>query len=79
MEKNDEIQGIRKVGLNYTKAIDNAYYVKGLQHNLLSVSQMCEKGNNVMFTSNEWRMFDSISGNWFFVERGIRMYTKQTS
>ena len=28
-------------------------YVDGLNHNLLSVSQMCDKGNEVVFSSKE--------------------------
>ena len=30
----------------------NAMYVDGLKHNLLSVSQMCDQGNEVIFRSN---------------------------
>ena len=28
-------------------------YVDGLKHNLLSVSQMCDQGNEVVFQSND--------------------------
>eukprot|EP00253_Pinus_taeda_P036618 PITA_36618 len=31
----------------------NVMYVDGLKHNLLSVSQMCDQGNEVVFRSNE--------------------------
>jgi len=30
----------------------NVMYVDGLKHNLLSVSQMCDQGNEVIFRSN---------------------------
>jgi len=60
--KNGEIQGIRQVGSMHTHAIDNVYYVKGLQHNLLSVSQMCDKGNSVLFTAKECKVTNSASG-----------------
>jgi len=30
----------------------NVKYVDGLKHNLLSVSQMCDQGNEVVFRSN---------------------------
>jgi len=30
----------------------NVMYVDGLNHNLLSVSQMCDQGNEVVFRSN---------------------------
>ena len=31
--------------------IEEVALVEGLKHNLLSVSQLCDKGNNVLFTS----------------------------
>ena len=43
--KSGEIQGIGKVGSMDNHAIENVYYVNDLQHNLLSVSQICDKGN----------------------------------
>ena len=46
-----------------THAIENVYYVNGLQHNLLSVSQICDKGNNVLFTEKECRVTNSVTGN----------------
>ena len=46
-----------------THAIENVYYVNGLQHNLLSVSQICDKGNNVFFTEKECRVTNSVTGN----------------
>ena len=30
----------------------NVLFVDGLKHNLLSVNQMCDKGNEVVFRSN---------------------------
>ena len=48
-----------------THAIEDVYYVNGLQHNLLSVSQICDKGNrnNVLFTEKECRVTNSEAGN----------------
>ena len=31
---------------------DDVLYVSGLRHNLLSVSQICDKGHEVIFTKN---------------------------
>ena len=31
---------------------ENVMYVDGLKHNLLSVSKMCDQGNEVIFRSN---------------------------
>eukprot|EP00253_Pinus_taeda_P021264 PITA_21264 len=36
----------------------NVLYVDGLKHNLLSVSQMCDQGNEVIFRSNGCRVRD---------------------
>ena len=59
--KTGEIQGIGKVGINLKQAIDDVYYVNGLQHNLLSISHMCDKGNKVVFTAGECRVINSTT------------------
>jgi Pol polyprotein len=41
--------GVGKVGKDPSKVIDNVYLVEGLKFNLLSVSQLCDKGNQVIF------------------------------
>ena len=56
-----KIQGIGKVGINLKQAIDDVYNVNGLQHNLLSISQMCDKGNKVVFTAGECRVLNSTT------------------
>ena len=40
------------VGKSLNLCIDNVLLVKGLKHNLLSISQFCDKGNDVTFDSN---------------------------
>jgi hypothetical protein len=40
-----------------TKA-QNVLYVDGLKHNLLSVSQMCDQGHNVLFHSKGCKVMD---------------------
>lgn len=37
------------------------YDVEGLKHNLLSVSEMCDKGNDVLFTTFECKVTNSFS------------------
>jgi hypothetical protein len=44
--------------------------VDGLKHNLLSVSQMCDKGCEVVFTSNDYKMKSVNSVQ--VVAKGIR-------
>lgn len=46
-----QILGIGSVGKSPTTSIDNVLFVEGLKHNLLSISQLCDKGNKVSFDS----------------------------
>ena len=50
--KSGTIIGIGKIGESLSHSIDGVYFVDGLMHNLLSVSQLCDKDNLVVFTSN---------------------------
>ncbi|XP_070002347.1 uncharacterized protein [Nicotiana sylvestris] len=43
--KKGYILGVRKVGKSHTHSIEKVYYVNGLKYSLLSVSQICDKGN----------------------------------
>ena len=45
------ITGVGKIGSSESKALEDVYLVEGLKHNLLSISQLCDKGNKVIFTS----------------------------
>nr|XP_010312990.1 uncharacterized protein LOC104644608 [Solanum lycopersicum] len=49
--KKSYILGVCKVGKSLEESIDNVYHVDGLKYSLLSVSQICDKGNEVKFTS----------------------------
>jgi transposase InsO family protein len=44
-----DIVGIGSVGSDSSHSIKNVYLVNGLKYNLLSVSQLCDSGNNVRF------------------------------
>jgi hypothetical protein len=46
------IKGKGSVLLKEKVKAGNVMYVDGLKHNLLSVSQMCDQGNEVVFRSN---------------------------
>nr|XP_009784674.1 PREDICTED: uncharacterized protein LOC104233064 [Nicotiana sylvestris] len=50
-EKRGYILDIEKVGKSPSHSIENVYYVDGLKYSLLSVSQICDKGNKVEFLS----------------------------
>ena len=44
------IVGIGKIGESLSNSIEDVDLVDGLKHNLLSVSQLCDKDNLVVFT-----------------------------
>eukprot|EP00253_Pinus_taeda_P010465 PITA_10465 len=46
------IKGKGSIFLKEKVKLGNVVYVDGLKHNLLSVGQMCEQGNEVVFRSN---------------------------
>ena len=48
-----KIVGIGQVGKKDSTYIKNVLLVDGLKHNLLSVSQLCDKGNRVTFKPKE--------------------------
>ena len=49
--KKGYILGVDKVGKSLEDSIDNVYHVDRLKYRLLSVSQICDKGNEVKYTS----------------------------
>ena len=49
--KKGQIRDSGKIGRSDEHSIDKVYYVEGLRHNLLSISQLCDKGNKVIFRS----------------------------
>ncbi|XP_074299912.1 uncharacterized protein LOC141631091 [Silene latifolia] len=51
-KKKGEVIGIGKVGKSLSHSIDDVLLVKGLEHNLISISQLCDKGNKVEFHAN---------------------------
>ena len=48
--KTGTIIGIGSIGKTPSQYIDNVHLVDGLKHNLLSVSQLCDKNNLVLFS-----------------------------
>jgi len=46
------IIGIGKIGKDTSKSLENVYIVEGLKFNLLSISQLCDKGNTDIFNSS---------------------------
>ena len=56
-----KIIGVGKIGKDPSNSIDNVYLVDGLKFNLLSISQLCDKGNLVTFASTHCIIKDKKS------------------
>jgi len=61
--KSGTIVGIGKIGESLSHSIDGVYLVDGLRHNLLSVSQLCDKDNLIVFTSNRCLFVNMDTGD----------------
>ena len=48
----EKIIGIENIGITPSKYIENILLVDGLKHNLLSISQFCDKRYKVIFESS---------------------------
>ncbi|XP_070010492.1 uncharacterized protein [Nicotiana sylvestris] len=67
--KKGYILGVGKVGKSLTHSIENVYYVNSLKYSLLSVSQICDKGNKVEFLSKICTVTDLVTGEIVFVAK----------
>jgi hypothetical protein len=66
-----KVRGTRMVSLSNGKGkAQNVLFVDGLKHNLLSVSQMCDKGCEVLFTAKDCKIKEVSSGK--LVAKGVR-------
>lgn len=65
-----EIIARGKIGRSSSQAIDNVFLVNNLQHNLLSISQFCDKGNTVSFDSEGCNI--THKGNGKIILEGTR-------
>ncbi|XP_074318518.1 uncharacterized protein LOC141655331 [Silene latifolia] len=61
--KKGKVVGIGKIGISPSHAISEVYLVEGLKHNLLSISQLCDKGNKVVFHSYGCRIIIEGTSN----------------
>ena len=55
------ILGIGKVGAPNFISIEDVLYIEGLKHNLLSISQLCDKGFKIRFTKDECLIEDEVT------------------
>jgi hypothetical protein len=73
---NDELGKIKGKGMvslsNGKGKSQDVLLVDGLKHNLLSLSQMCDRGCEVVFTSKDCKINSVNSGQ--VLDKGIRTY-----
>jgi len=68
--KSRTIIGVGKIGESPSNSIEDVYLVDGLKHNLLSVSQLCDKDNLAVCTPNRCLVVSMDTGD--IVLRGKR-------
>jgi len=68
--KSGIIVGIGKIGESLSQSIDCVYLVDGLKHNLLSVCQLCDKDDLVVFSPTQCYVVNLNTGD--VVLRGKR-------
>jgi len=68
--KSRTIVGICNIGESLSYSIDSVYLIDGLKHNLLSVSQLCNKDNLVVFSPTRCLVVNMNTGD--VVLRGKR-------
>ena len=54
--------GEGNIGNQHKTQIKNGLYVNGLKHNLLSISQLCDKGFKIEFNKNCCLISEAMSG-----------------
>ncbi|XP_070003309.1 uncharacterized protein [Nicotiana sylvestris] len=67
--KKGYILGVGKSRKSLTHSIENMYYVNDLRYSLLSVSQICDKGNKVEFLSKIFIVTNLVTGKVVLVAK----------
>ena len=61
-----KIIGIGNIKIDSSPLIENVVLVDGLKHNLLSISQICDRGFKVVFDDLSWKfLIDKPMHVWF--------------
>ena len=61
------IMGISKIQITSQTCLENVLYVLGLKHNLISISQLCDKGYKVSFESFSCRVTNPFDTSIVFI------------
>ena len=67
-----KIHGIGMVGKSPQTQISHVLLVKGLTHNLLSISQLCDKGFKVCFDSSKCEVIDISTNKVSFIGKRLK-------
>ena len=67
----EKIISSRKVSKNLSSCIDDVILVEGLAYNLLSISQLYDKGHKVLFDTNACTIFQPNSEVVKFTEKRV--------
>ncbi|GKV15616.1 hypothetical protein SLEP1_g26391 [Rubroshorea leprosula] len=67
----DNGKGIGEIG-NKSISFDDVWYVDGLKHNLLSISQLCDRMLNVVFFKSHCKIIDSRNDQVLFVGKRLK-------
>ena len=62
-----KIVGIGNIGNPEDPSIKNVLLIDGLKHNLISISQLCDKGYKVTFDKRECTIIDAITRKILFI------------
>ena len=62
------IIGIGKIQIIPQTCLENVIYVLGLKHNLISISQLCNKDYKVYFESSLCVVTNPFDGSTIFIE-----------
>ena len=76
--KKGYILGVGKVGRSLKDSIENVYHVDGLKYSLLSVSQICDKGNEVKFTSEKCTVVSLTTNKVILTAHKVKICMWQT-
>ncbi|XP_070005276.1 uncharacterized protein [Nicotiana sylvestris] len=73
--KKCEIIGVGKVVKTDSHSIENVYLIDGLKYSLISVSQLCDRGNLVAFTSTKCFVINLTTDKLFCMEKELTIFT----
>jgi hypothetical protein len=61
-----QVLGFGKIAITTEHSISNVFLVESLDYNLLSISQLCERGYNCLFSNKGVTVFRRSDGSFAF-------------